>query len=153
MLVNQLKALHKGPIESVDISSGKPLHEIYNFIVAQKPELIITIDCAGFELVTENDTLSLNGIHCRIVNILLHNTDSYRGELKYRQGLSMFTYFSYQDAGDEDKILQLKNRYPHIPNINSFCKYDYKTLNGADDKDNLENLSKWFEEMMRDIRL
>lgn len=135
-------------VDKLDMSSDCPLHELFYRIRDNGAQLIITLDLAGFELRTENDSISLNGIHSRIVNILLKGSDSFAGELKCRQNLSMYTYIPARENHEA-----VSRRYPGIPNLSVFCEYDYTA--DSDDKlsQNRNNLELWFKNMTEEIRL
>lgn len=149
-----LKIFNEADGQVIDLSSGKPLHEIFYEIKAYKADVIITVDFAGFELVTEDDTLSLNNIHARIVNVLLHGVDCYKKELKYRQNLSMFTYLSKRGIDNVDDFIKaFRKNHPQIPNVDWFCHYDYEALDVKELERNDANLHDWSYKMIKDIRI
>lgn len=140
-------------VSVVDMSSDKLLHELFYEIDGSSSKMIMTLDFAGFELRTEMDNISLNSISKRIVNVLFHKKNHYTDELKYRQNLSMFTYFCRKDMEDDNSLLLLKEKYPLVPNINFFCEYDCLACSEIEVEKNKRNVVDWFEYIIKDIRI
>ena len=132
----------------IDFAEATPLHELYNQIISNKSDLIITFDYSGFELTTEGDTLSLNTVPAKMAHILFQNIDRYRLEISYRQNFSMFTCIS-----NNDDINNWKNVSENICNIEKFPE-----LNIASDTEevhisNKGNINKWINDFMKKLRI
>lgn len=101
-------------LASYDLGSTKPEHEKYYDIDNLKPDLILSFDLSGFELRTENDTLSLNNFGCRIACLLFQPYGTYGGSLEQQMNFSMFLYTVRPEDAAEMKV-----RYPNIPNLSA----------------------------------
>ena len=136
------------PGKVVDMSDGKPFGDRYYEIEEMHPDAIITFDLAGHVLRTGNDTLSLNNIYARFAHILFHRSDRYGSDLKFRQNLSMFTYF----VNGED-IGSCRDRLPEVPNIREFAPIDYKSENNSERERIREVVSVWWKEFSKEAML
>lgn len=137
-VLNDLMQICSG--EVYDMSDGCEHNVRYNQIAECRADVIITLDAAGFELRTGNDTLSLNSLYCRCAHILFGKIDSYGSDIKARQNLSMFTYISTRNNLEE-----VSKQLREVPNIEYFCEYEYKSSDENRLRENRENLSKWWE--------
>lgn len=131
----------------IDFAKEKIPHITFGKISDADVDIIINLDLVGFSLLTESDSISLNDINTRIVNILFHNNDFYGKQLKYRQNLSMFTYFSSYEKKD---LKEIKKEFRNIPNAKEFCEFDYKNIENSC---NICNLQKWIGHMKEDVRI
>lgn len=77
-------------ISLYDFKDRKLQHEHYFAIGKLNPDLIITIDMAGFEMRTETDKPSYNIMHCRLIHVLLHEREYYGEFADDRLTLSQF---------------------------------------------------------------
>lgn len=135
----------------IDLSNKIPKHMLFKTIGESNSDLIINLDFSGFILRTEGESISLNGIHSRIVNIMFQKPDYYTDELGFRQNLSMFTYFPSRIVANENDLKMLADKYPNIPNLRVMCEYDHKAISDSEKKTNLHNLRKWIDEMLEDV--
>lgn len=140
-------------VDVIDMSSNGPQYEKYYAIEKAKADLIFNLDLAGFELMTEGDNISLNGIPCRTVNILFQKPEIYGSDLKFRQNLSMFTYFPKRVVKNSDGLMEIANRYSDIPNPMIFCEYDYKASADKEITANRENVQLWVDQMFSEVHL
>lgn len=101
-----------GDVQIFDMSSTQLLHEIYYKIAASECDLLISFDCAGFELRTENDTLSYNKLGCRMAHILFRNMRDYGENLKQQMNFSMFVFSVIQED-----VSKIQKNFSNIPNI------------------------------------
>ena len=136
------------PGDIIDMGDGTNLGERYREIAGYAPDVVITLDLAGFELRTGNDTLSLNNIYGKMAHILFHKTNFYGACLKARQNLSMFTYIP---EGEDVKACM--ERYREIPNISGFVHITYKTDNEALHGENRTNIKNWWGIFKEDAML
>lgn len=123
-----------------DMGRDIPLHEMFGEIKNHTPDCIFTFDLAGFELLTSNQTLSLNSLSVMCYNILFKSSGSYKDKLKLRQNLSMFTYFSSRDDIEFDERLK-----EMIPNPGRMCEYDYVDESDCVREQNRTNLAQWIK--------
>lgn len=92
----------------IDMKSDLPLHEKFYQIEAEKPDWVLTFDLAGFECRNGMGDVSLNGMPCRMVHLLIDNTC-------YQQIRSdeNFNYSMYFITSDENVLRQIQ-RNPTI---------------------------------------
>lgn len=135
----------------VDLACNKPMHVFFRTIRETNSDLIINLDFSGFVFRTEGESISLNDLHSRIVNIMFKKPDFYQDELSFRQNLSMFTYFPSRIVAAENDLKVLIDKYPNIPNTRIMCEYDYKAISDSEKETNLHNLQKWIGEMFEDV--
>lgn len=139
-----IQAGRYGDFEIFDIASGEPLHEIYYKIAAGGYSLLISFDCAGFELRTESDTLAYNQLGCRMAHILFHERDEYGENLSQQMNFSMFVFSSVR----EDVVFLQKN-FPNIPNIEWLEIPEEFLPIGEDGLDGNDTwISEWLSHMM-----
>lgn len=137
----------------IDFADDLSLHNKYFDILNAVPTLILNLDGAAFVLKTESDNLSLNAVPCRIINLMFQNPENYGSDIKLRQNLSMFTYFSPRYIKDNEELNSVRKKYQNIPNIGLLCEYDYKASLSEDINKNADNLRKWMSNALNDIKL
>lgn len=135
----------------IDLSDNSPMNIHFRKVKSFNSDLIINLDFSGFIFRTEGESISLNDLHSRIVNIMFQKPEYYTDELSFRQNLSMFTYFPSRIVAAENDLKILIDKYPNIPNIRIMCEYDYKAISDNDKEINLYNLRKWIGEMFEDV--
>ena len=128
------------PGNVLDMADGTPLGDRYYEIEEKHPDAVITFDLAGHALRTGNDTLSLNNICARFAHILFQKADRYGNDMKYRQNLSMFTYFA---KGEDTSIF--REKFSEISNICEFVPIVYKADNEEKRAENRRNIKIWWE--------
>lgn len=106
------QAKEYGSLAVFDMASFEPLHEMYHRIAANKCDLLISFDCAGFEIRTTNDLLAYNKFGCRMAHILFQKMGEYGENLRQQMNFSMFVFSVIQ----EDVFL-IRKDFPNIPNI------------------------------------
>jgi len=119
-----------------NMSSGKPFHEAYRIIEGEKPELIITLDCAGFELKTELNSLSLNCLHCRAIHMLFEKTYKYGDLLDNLFSLSHFMFLP--KGSDVSRFKETHNNIAYVGEMPNMI---------------VEALEKWFAEVRIEMEL
>lgn len=137
-----------GEVQVFDMAQGKPLHEKYYALAESGCELLLTLDCAGFELRTENDTLSYNNFGCRMAHILLRSIQEYREELRQQMNFSMFVF-----SMKEGDVRSIREGYPNIPNMEPFPQMDYKEKNEETEKINKRVITEWFSHLLEEAEL
>lgn len=108
----------------IDMSEEGALHEKYFRIRACNPTLIVTLDLAGFELLTENDTYSYNMIPCRMAHLLFGKLEEYQEILNGEFNFSMFFY------ARKEVCRQIREQFPEICNVNSYPAESDETVDG-----------------------
>ena len=131
----------RSDIDVYDMKDSVAFHEMFAIIENHKADIIINLDLVGFDLITGNQTLSLNALPIRCVNLLFKSSNFYKEKLKLRQNLSMFTYFSARDDIEFDEKLK-----ESIPNPGKMCEYDYMDNSEEMKIRNRQNLSEWIHE-------
>lgn len=136
------------PGEIVDMGEEGLLHEKYKRIENEAPDVFISIDTAGFELRTSNDTLSLNALSCRGAIILCRKIDAYGRDIKKRQNLSMFTYIN-----SSDDIEKAKESCKEVPNILKMPPIQYKASTDKEHLENQEAIKLWWDDFKKEAML
>lgn len=147
-LVNYFGDSEDDSLEVVDVGIDEAEHVIFNYIKESEPDLMITLDFAGFNMLTTGNAISFNSIPCRMAHVLFKGKDSYSNYLKYRQNFSMFTYFP-----EGENIDTLKGRYNWITNIGQIQRLKYKDLSDKDHENNVSAIEKWLPAAFEDMRL
>lgn len=122
-----------------DMADGRPLHEIYYALCEYDAHTLISFDCAGFELQTENDTISYNLFPYRMAHILFQGMHRYREELHQQLNFSMFVY-----SMREDDVAAIRERYPNIPNILLMDKLEYRQMDENGKNGNRKVIAGWY---------
>lgn len=135
-------------IELFDMAKTQVLHEMYFALRDYDPQQLISFDCAGFTLRTENDTLSYNLFGCRMAHILFQEMERYRGELRQQMNFSMFVY-----SMRERDVDAISARYPNIPNASLMERLEYKDLNEKTREKNREIIAGWYRMFEREAQL
>lgn len=100
-----------GEVQVFDMSENIPLHEQYYRLQEAGADFLVSFDCAGFELRTENNTLSYNHFGCRMAHLLFRHREEYREALRQQMNFSMFVF-----SAKEKDVLFLQKHLPNIPN-------------------------------------
>lgn len=135
-------------IELFDMAKAEALHEVYFALRDYDPQQLISFDCAGFALQTENDTLSYNLFGCRMAHILFQEMERYRGELRQQLNFSMFVY-----SMREKDVAAISVRYPNIPNISLMDRMEYKQLDEKTKETNRGLIIKWYRTFEQEAEL
>lgn len=92
----------------VDISTYKYDHECLNQIKELQPDVIITLDLAGFRFRTQSGENALNMLHSKNLNLIWGSKPEYAQYLNKKISLSMLFY----DVSGED--YNLPEIYPNM---------------------------------------
>ena len=139
ILVEDFNAVCPG--EVTDLAKVSNYGSTYGSIKEYSPDAIIAFDLAGHDFRTGNGTLSLNGIYCRIANILFQKLSVYGSDVKLRQNLSAFMYIP-----ESEDVAEAYKSCPEVPNIYNLPKIMYKATDEKDREYNRRQIAKWWEE-------
>lgn len=145
-LVNHYEDDDDCSLEVIDISTFSAEYEAYEYISGTHPDLIITLDCAGFDMLTTSGSISYNSIPCRMAHVLLKKRELYSAYLNNRQNFSMYTYFS--DECDE----QWNVSHPWITNTGYIDNVIYKNIDDDAHETNVITIEKWLNQALEDMR-
>ena len=130
-----------------DMSVDDSEHEKFSYIKNLCADLIITLDCAGFDMLTTGNTLSYNNLPCRMAHVLTKNDSEFNRYLEYRQNFSMVTYYP------EDENMGLRQgKYPWITNVQEMKKLVYKNISEKDHSENIAKIELWLSKMLKDLK-
>ena len=93
---------------TIDIDKQQTRSTVSQQLLSTNPDLIITLDLAGFEFRTLTGECLLNMLPCKVCNILWGNKSEYCKYLTGKLSLSMLFY----DATGTDN--QLPSKYPNM---------------------------------------
>jgi len=142
------EAKEYGSLEIFDMASKEPLHEIYEKIAASECNLLISFDCAGFEIRLTNDTLAYNKFGCRMAHILFQKMEEYGENLNQQMNFSMFVF-----SVMKEDVLLIQKDFPNIPNIEWIeIQEEYPPI-GKSDRENSVWISKWFLHIVKEAQL
>lgn len=104
----------------MEIDERKPGHGYYFAIVESDPDLVFTIDFAGFSMSTETGDVAYINLRCRNIHLILEDREQdYERYLSRKLSIAMFFYC--RDHGICEK---LQNRYPDIPYLKAVKNWD-----------------------------
>lgn len=98
--------------EMIDLQPGVSDYINFRSILNHKPDLLVTLDLAGFTLKTDAEETSLNRIPCRMAHLMFHSYRGYEEVLKHTINFSMYFF-----TGLKDTALQMEKDFPHIEHI------------------------------------
>ena len=127
-------------VKQYNLVASVPGHEHYAHIASVKPDVMITLDFAGFDIKTSGDTLGYNGFSFRVVNILFQKLYKYSDEMKLRQNMSMITCIPHE--AEISDVLKDGN----IPNVLRLCELDYMAEDDRVRADNRLRLVEWLSD-------
>lgn len=134
--------------EVIDMSEKIPLHEKYYKIIESGCNFLISLDCAGFELRTELETLSYNNLGCRVAHLILQNINEFTEELGQQMNFSMFLF-----GNGKEQAEAIKERHADIVNVGYFEQIDYKDNSPEAEKRTIEILETWWEKIKKTAEL
>ncbi|MBR6329327.1 MAG: hypothetical protein IKR68_06730 [Lachnospiraceae bacterium] len=105
-------ALDEAETTIFDMNCCMAEHEKFYTIKDSEADILITLDCAGFEMVNIMDVLSYNTLKMPMAHILFERSSAHEEALSHLQNLSMFTYI----PGSED-MEEFKAAFPLVPNV------------------------------------
>lgn len=120
----------------LDMACGKALHIIYQELQAARPDLVMTLDCAGFEMKTEMDSISLNKLTCRVAHLLFDAPYKYKNYLQEEFNLSHFFYFAVTSD-----LAKVQSMYPNLPNYGLLPTLDEHAI------------AEWFQQTLTEMEL
>lgn len=137
-----------GSAQIYDMAKELPLHEKYYALKKSGVDFLVSFDCAGFELRTENDTLSYNNLDCRMAHILFRDMEEYREELKQQMNFSMFLFSMKQE-----NVERIREHFPNIPNVEWMERPDYQGNTKENHEKNREIWESWFSHVSEEAEL
>lgn len=115
-------------------------------IKKMNPELLLTVDLAGFDRVTLTDNIAYNLLDCKQLHVIIDDNLKNEKELEKLLSIAMFFVCSHQKQCES-----LKGRYPHIPWIE--CMEGWSTTEDLCEDKNVEEIAKVLERVMEECRL
>lgn len=115
-------------------------------IKKMNPELLLTVDLAGFDRVTLTDNIAYNLLDCKQVHVICGKT--LQNEKALEKALSIAMFFACSSA---EQCGQLKERYPHIPWMK--CMEDWSLAEDLCTDKNVEEIVKMLECVIKECRL
>ena len=133
----QKKLSHENKVEvtCLQYTPGER-RDIVGEIRALHPDLLITVDLAGFEQCTLTDNISYNLLDCKQLHLLLHENLPNEPHLKGQLSIAMFFYCAGDAYYDE-----LIRKYPNMPYLKKLPDWQDKTA---------ETLYEAFQEVLRE---
>ena len=122
-------------------------HEKYAYVKNLCSDLIITLDCAGFDMLTTGNTLSYNTLPCYMAHVLTKNDTTFNRYFEYRQNFSMITYYP---EGEDMGLRQ--GKYPGITNALEMKKLVYRNIGEKDHIENVAKIQLWLRQMLKELR-
>lgn len=122
------------------------LGDIVGNIKAKAPDLLLTIDLAGFDRETLTDNIAYNLLDCKQVHVI--SKLGLANERYLGKALSIAMFFAC--AGEEQKAYLLK-KYTHIPWLK--CVEKWKGEASVLEKENVKEIYKMIEKVIRECRL
>lgn len=129
-------ALKNEEIVKTDLSAKKPLHEIFFELSRFNPDLIISLDGAGFEMRTEMDDPVFTQMPQRMMFLFFDKPYKYNDIMNEWLNLSHYVF-----VPEDTDIQQFAKAHPNIPNIQKLPTW------------NEECFHSWFEEYCREMML
>lgn len=101
---------------TTDIINMEPQIFLFTYFQSMQkyqPDFLVSLDMAGFEMLTEAEEASYNRIPCRMAHLILSGYDNYRNVLEHMINFSMYFYTN-------TKLMeqQLRKDFPHIEHVN-----------------------------------
>lgn len=124
--LNTIVSSNGSNAQIIDTSDKTSLSGLSLQLSSHTPEIIITLDLAGFELRTLTGECLLNMLPCKICNIIWGNKPEYKNFLSGKLSLSMLFY----DAAGKDN--ELPAQYPYL-------RYYYPAAQGISTASNSNN--------------
>ena len=120
----------EGNIETSCLAcSSKKQRDITSAVKSLHPELLITVDLAGFEQRTLTDNISYNLLDCKQLHLLFHENLPNEKYLSKQLSIAMFFYC----AGDT-YYEYLCKLYPHVPYLRELPGWQFRRNEKVADK-------------------
>lgn len=110
------------------------------------PELLLTLDLAGFDRVTLTDNIAYNLLDCKQLHVLC--SEELKNEKSLEKALSIAMFFACSGAEQYD---ELRERYPNIPWIVRMEEWNKQEEIYADK--NVVEIAKTLKTVMRECNL
>lgn len=134
--------------EIVDIATVNDLGSTYYSIEEYGPRVIIAFDLVGHSFRTGSGTLSLNGIYCRIANVLFQKVQVYGNDIRLRQNLSSFMYIT-----ERDDLLSVRENCSELPNIEYMKEITYKASTDEEHEENQSIIRNWWLDFKKEAMI
>ncbi len=103
------------------IDEKRPGHEYYFSIIQSCPDLVFTLDFAGFEMSTETGEIALINLPCRNIHVILKEREQdFRKYLPRKLSIAMFFY-----CHEHEIFNRLQVQYPDIPYLKLVKDWDH----------------------------
>ena len=99
-------------VQSLDFKTEIQEFNSFRTMADYKPELLITLDLAGFCMKTDAEEASYNRIPCRMAHLLFSSYREYEEILARTINFSMYFF-----TGSRETALQMQKEFPHIEHI------------------------------------
>lgn len=120
--------------------------DLIGTIKEKNPELLLTVNLAGFDRVTLTDNIAYNLLDCKQLHVIIDDNLKNEKELEKLLSIAMFFVCSHQKQCES-----LKGRYPHIPWIE--CMEGWSTTEDLCEDKNVEEIAKVLERVMEECWL
>ncbi len=101
--------------KGLDFTADVPDYTCFRTMADYNPNLLVTLNLAGFSLKTDAEEASLNRIPCRMAHLMKHPYENYA---KHNNVLSRTINFSmYFLTEKEETALQMQKQFPDIEHI------------------------------------
>ncbi len=120
--------------------------DLIGTIKEKNPELLLTVNLAGFDRVTLTDNIAYNLLDCKQLHVIID--DNLKNEKELEKLLSIAMFFACSSA---EQCGQLKERYPHIPWMK--CMEDWSLAEDLCTDKNVEEIVKMLECVIKECRL
>lgn len=104
----------------LEIKDKKPSHEYFFAIIRSCPDLVFTLNFAGFEMSTETGEIAYINLPCRNIHLILKERE-WDFKRYFLRKLSIAMFFYCQDHEIYDK---LQDQYPDIPYLKLMENWD-----------------------------
>lgn len=144
MITSALSSLSHS-VQSVDITSTQYPHQCLAELTSMNPDILITLDLAGFHFRTQSGENALNMLYTKNLNLVWGNRPEYADFLNKKVSLSMLFY----DATGRD--YQLSTYYPNVLYYKAHSDYSI-TQDDNSPANSIHFLSIW-EDFLSEIFL
>lgn len=132
--------------EDIRFEGMEVSRDLIGDIKKKAPELLITIDLAGFERTTLTDAVAYNLLDCKQMHVIRQEAPKNEKYLAKPLSIAMFFY-----CIGKERETYLTKRYPNIPWLKELCGWRMdEVLTG---KSNVELVGKAIREVIRECRL
>lgn len=115
-------------------------------IKEKNPELLLTVNLAGFDRVTLTDNIAYNLLNCKQVHVI--SGGILQNEKTLEKALSIAMFFC---CSEREQCEELKERYPHIPWM--ACMEEWSPAEEFCSDKNVAEIAKVLETVIKECRL